>query len=119
MARVNTYNGVKYLLEKEIKRGRLLDTRDIPRGIGKSKILLDIAQENGYVIAVDVKTRAKGLAKDFGVEDKGIYVTVRELDDWRGKELPKGVLFEEGLTVKQENKLKKMFNVIGGYSNDI
>ena len=114
MARVNTYNGVKYLLRKEMERGRLLDTRDIPRGIGKSKILLDIALENDYVIVVDLKTVATELSKEFNVEDKGVYVTYRELKDRDVKY----ILLEEGLTVKQEKKLRAEYDVMGGYSND-
>lgn len=114
--RVKTYKGLKYLLNREMKRGRLLDVTNIPRGIGKSKLLLEIALENDYVIITNLKAVAMALSKEFNVKYGDIYISARQVDCLRGRNF-KGVLLEEGLTVKQEKQLKKLFNVVGGYSN--
>ena len=112
MRKIKSFQELKYNLYKEIKRGRLLDVNRVERGIGKSYLLSEIAKENDYIIIV----RYGNLARMFNKEqDTDRYYTISMLNTLRGKRL-KGVLLEEGLTLEEEKEVRRLFNVVGGYS---
>lgn len=114
MRKARSYKELKYLLNKEIQRGRLLDVNRVERGIGKTHLLAELATENDYVIMV----RNRNLAVMFNKEqNKNIYYFISGLNELRGKRF-KGVLLEEGLPLEWEKECKRLFNVVGGYSSN-
>lgn len=114
MRKAKSYNELKYLLNKEIHRGRLLDVNRVERAIGKSTLLFKMARENGYKIITKTRTLAIMFNKEFNTN---IYYPISMLNALRGKRL-NGVLLEEGLTLEEEKTCRKLFNVVGGYSSN-
>lgn len=114
MRKAKSYKELKYLLNKEIQRGRLLDINRVERGVGKTHLLSELATENDYVIIV----RNRSLAVMFNKEqNKYIYYFISGLNELRDKRF-KGVLLEEGLTLEEEKGARDLFNVVGGYSSN-
>lgn len=113
MRKIKTYNELKYNLVKEITRGRLLDSKRVERGIGKSNLLFKSADENGFVIIVKTRSVAVMLNKEF---DTDIYYPISMLNELRGRRNMMDVLLEEGLSLEEEKACRKFFNVVGGYS---
>lgn len=114
MRKAKSYNELKYLLNKEIKRGRLLDVNRVERGIGKTTLLKEIAMNNDYLIATETRDLADLFNK--GLEEK-LYISVGNINSLRGKRF-KGLLLEEGIKLEDEKEIRKLFKVIGGYSSN-
>ena len=111
MKKIKTYNGLKYCLNKEIKRGRLLDVKKVKRGLGKTSLLFKLAEENGLYIIVPFMQQAKIFNKEFST-DKFIPAS----ESLRGRRF-KGLLLDEGITLEREKEIKKLFSIVGGYSS--
>lgn len=114
MKRIKTYNGLKYSLNKEINRGRLLDTNRISRGIGKSKLLKEMAINNGYFIITGTQKLANLFNKNL---EKELYISAGSINSLRGERF-NGLLLEEGIKLEDEKEIRRLFNVIGGYSSN-
>lgn len=112
MKRIKTYNGLKYCLNKEIKRGRLLDVKRTGRRIGKTSLLFKLAEENNFYIIVPFVKLAKAFNKEFNT---GRFIAASESLNGRSFE---GLLLDEGINLTIEKELRKRFNVVGGYSSN-
>ena len=114
MRKAKSYNELKYLLNKEIKRGRLLDVNRVERGIGKTTLLKEMAINNDYLIVTGSKILADLFNKDL---EKELYISSGNINSLRGKR-SKGLLLEEGIKLEDEKGIRKLFKVIGGYSSN-
>lgn len=105
---VKTRKCLEYRLQREMKRGRLLDVSYIARGIGKTELLVKIAREIGAIII----TPSARVAKIFSSK----YPDVKFLScdsQLRGYRNP--FLLEEGIPKDKIKSIKNTVNVIGGY----
>lgn len=115
MRKAKSYKELEYLLNKEIHRGRLLDTKKVKRAIGKSILLFKIAKEKGCKIITKTRSLSVIFNKEFNTN---IYYPISMLNELRGRRDVINVLLEEGLTLEEENTCRELFNVVGGYSSN-
>lgn len=114
--RIKTYNEMKYLLNREIERGRLLDVKRLPRQIGKTRLLKKIAESHmGYVV-VGKHNLAKLYNQQY-CDSRPVFISVRELLLNRDRNY--NVLFlDEGISIEDEKLIRSKYNVLGGFSSN-
>lgn len=114
LKKVKTTKGLEYVLYKEIKRGRLLDINRVPRRIGKTTLLNQIAIDNDYIIVTPTRSLSDYFNHYYGNKR---YMSMGEI---RTSDFPRSrrakFLLEEGLDLQDEKYMMDNFNVIGGYS---
>ena len=116
--RIKTFNEMKYLLKKEMERGRLLDARRIPRQIRKTSLLKEIAERNQYLVVEKDSTIARLFNKTYCENKENIFISVRELIYSPNRNIYKGLLLDESISLEDEKYLRKKYNVIGGFSSN-
>ncbi len=91
---------------------QLIRTNSFTRGIGKSYILAKISVHCNIPIIVPSQSGKYSLMKAF---PNAQYLLTNEL---RGRSLPNGVLLEEGFSMQEIKKIKKLATIAGGYYYD-
>lgn len=100
---------LNYKLNKDMKRGRLTTLDSIPRGIGKTTLIAQLAKENGWVVVQPTLERLKNF-KRMCPDVECINARGIEAGDHRK------FILDEGVSPKEEKHLRKYFTVVGGFS---
>ncbi|UGO50815.1 hypothetical protein PQE68_gp224 [Bacillus phage vB_BanS_Sophrita] len=105
------------------KSGKLIRVTENDRGLGKSTLLIEWALRLGIPIITNNKSMVEWL-KDRAIviygHTKGsrLEVLLADPEKLRGKDLPKGVLVECVVTLKEYLALKKVVLIRGGFHHD-
>lgn len=98
---------------KCIKKGKLLDTTYITRGIGKTEFLVEYAAKNNCTIVVKYASSAKYIKDNFKFTDVICMFDIQRTVTRKNKD----IVFDEGLTTKDIQILGNQFKVNFGYYN--
>lgn len=115
--RIKTYNEMKYLLKREMKRGRLLDVKRIPRQIGKTRLLKEIAESNMGHVVVSNYDLARLYNQRYCDSKSDIFISIREILLDRNKRYNL-LLLDEGISIEDEKLIRDKYNVLGGFSSN-
>ncbi|UUV46175.1 hypothetical protein [Bacillus phage vB_BanS-Thrax2] len=105
------------------KHGKLIRVTENDRGIGKSKLLIEWA----LILDIPIITNNSNMLewlKDRAIEIHGfergnkLQVLLADPEKLRGKDLPKGVLIECVVSLKEYLALKKVVLIRGGFHHD-
>lgn len=102
---------LKWKLDRELKRGRLLNVECIPRQIGKTELLVKVARDVGAVIVCPNLRWADTFRRKYlDISFMSVNELIRN-QVFRGK-----VLLEEGIPQDIQKEIMRRYHVVGGYS---
>lgn len=107
---IRTKNCLKYRLAKEANRGRLLDLDCVPRGIGKTELLMNLAKRLDYTVIVCNSSLAKEYSKVYGCRVISQSEAIRDSREFRSK-----YLVDERVNPEIIKFLKSGGLIAGGY----
>lgn len=107
---IRTRNCLKYRLAKEANRGRLLDLDCVPRGIGKTELLMNLAKRLDYTVIVCNPSLAKVYSKLYGCQVIAQNEAVNHSHRFRSK-----YLVDEKVNPETIKFLKDRGLIAGGY----
>ena len=100
---------LNYKLNKDMKRGRLTQTEQFLRGIGKTTFIAKLAKENGWVVVQPTLNHLKYFKHAFPDVE---CINARAIEDGDHRKF----ILDEGISSKEEKHLRKYFTVVGGLS---